>query len=291
MTSSGAAGFYTVEFYKDCKDILTPDGVFSQWLPLHGVSVDDFKMILRSFRAAFPHSSVWYKYTADFCMLLGTLDPLEIDFPRFEQGMKQPRVLEHLGRCDVAEVWDLLDFFCFDGEGIDAAVGPGPLHTDEHPYLEYHVHRATPSMDAAGRLAALAILADGRQRVRPFVVNIPEEDRVWAEAQLERWYRATKELTQAFWLESRSPFGVTKAAYEKAVAANPADMNARFLFDRYLASYLCYAASEYHRKGDLQMAIKCLRQAARLSPDTMSGAKARDLLESFHRGGPGQRRK
>ena len=280
-TSSGAAGFYTVEFYQDCRRILTPDGVFTQWLPVHGISAEDFKMILRSFRAGFPHSSVWYKYTGDFCMLAGTVNPLEIDFQRFERGMDRPQVLKHLGRCNVEEVWDLLDFFCFDGEGIDAAVGSGPLHTDEHPYLEYHAQRVFSTADSPDRLQSLALLTNGRRRVRPFIVNIPESDQISAEAQLERWFQATQELTRAHWLGPQSDFKATAAAYEKAITTNPADKNARLLWNRYLAGTYYGLAQRSLDAGEPRKAVTYLQRAIESSPDTRSGTEARALLDAL----------
>ena len=37
---------YTEEFYRLCRGRVGPDGLVAQWLPLHGLSVEDYKMIL-----------------------------------------------------------------------------------------------------------------------------------------------------------------------------------------------------------------------------------------------------
>ncbi|MHC4591406.1 MAG: fused MFS/spermidine synthase, partial [Planctomycetota bacterium] len=135
--SSGNASFYSVDFYRECKRILTPDGVMCQWLPLHRIPPEDFKMLIRSFQAEFPYTSVWYKHTSDFCSLIGTPRPLAIDFQDLERRVNRPEMRDHLARSNVVDVYDFLDSFCFADDTAERALGEGPLQTDDHPYLEF----------------------------------------------------------------------------------------------------------------------------------------------------------
>ena len=57
IESAGTVVLYTREFFDESKARLTPAGIMLLWLPL-GVSVDDFKMHLRTFRASFKHVRV-----------------------------------------------------------------------------------------------------------------------------------------------------------------------------------------------------------------------------------------
>ncbi len=290
VLTSGAAGFYSVEFYRDCQRLLTPDGIFSQWLPIHQIPHEDFKTILRSFRAGFPYTSIWHKHSSDFCMLTGSLKPQVIDFTQFERRMHEPRVLQHLARSNVYEVWDLLDSFLVSGEGIDRAVGDGPLQTDKHPYIEYHKFRAMQS----DTMRNLALLAAHRERVWPHLTDVPEDRREEVKAQLEKWFEATAELLMAQCLvaDKRSiPIDAYQARFQeiaghylRALELNPDDRNAEFLWKRALAHHHLLLAGFYQDRGQIAEAEEHLRLSAAASPDTYWGAEAKFLLDAWSKG-------
>ena len=54
LVSAGSSNIYTEDFYRLCKKILTPEGIMCQWVPLHRVPVDHYKMIVRTFLNVFP---------------------------------------------------------------------------------------------------------------------------------------------------------------------------------------------------------------------------------------------
>ena len=142
--------------------------------------------------------------------------------------------------------------------------------------------KGTPGSAASpNRLKSLEILSNGREQVRPFVVNIPEEDRLWAEVQLERWFRGTQELSRALWLEPQLDFEATAAAYRNVLTRNPADQNARFLWNRYLARAYHALAQRSLAAGEPDEAVGYLNRAVAASPDTLPGAQAGAMLESF----------
>ena len=289
VLTSGSAGFYAVEFYQDCQRLLTPDGVFSQWLPIHQIPQEDFKTILRSFRAGFPHTSIWHKHSSDYCTLMGSLKPLRIDFQDFERRTRQPAVLAHLARSNVYEVWDLLDAFCLGEDAIDRAVGAGPLQTDRHPYIEYHKFRGMLSDNVEN----LKLLANAREPVLPYLTDVPPDRLEEVKAQLARWFAATQELLRAQYIVADqrrmapATYGETfqraAAAYARAMELNPADVNARFLWKLSLARYNFYLA-RYHFGRNRPLALHYLHRAAEASPDSYWGAEARFVIESQARG-------
>ena len=82
FTSSPAAWYSqtnTTEFYRLCKRALNEDGILCQRLPLNLISEAHFKMALRTFLEVFPHTTLWYKYTPDFIVLIGTSERLKIE--------------------------------------------------------------------------------------------------------------------------------------------------------------------------------------------------------------------
>jgi len=286
--SSGNASFYTVDFYRECKRILMPNGVVCMWLPLHGIPLEDFKMLIRTFQSEFTYASIWYKYTPDFCMLIGTPGPLKIDFQNIEARVNRPEIRAHLARCDVAGVYDLLDSFCFADDAVTRAVGPGLLHTDNHPYIEFHCNRPVPK---GSLLACMDLLGRARERVVPRVVNVPPERRPDVQAQLERWFTATQYLiigeraTMVLRdIGPRNPqyahyFESMRDAFEAILSLNPADKNAQFLWKVNLITHELMMAALSMQAGRRPEALSHLAQAARIAPETPEGGEAKYLYE------------
>ena len=50
---------YTREFYDLVRDRLKDEGIAVQWLPLHGLSEKEFKIIVKTFYDVFPHATLW----------------------------------------------------------------------------------------------------------------------------------------------------------------------------------------------------------------------------------------
>ena len=61
---------YTREMYRLVRSRLSDEGIFCQWVPLHWMSMADFKCVLRTMRTEFPHMSLWY--TGSYVVALGS---------------------------------------------------------------------------------------------------------------------------------------------------------------------------------------------------------------------------
>jgi spermidine synthase len=286
--NSGNAGFYTVDFYEDCKRLLRPGGIVAQWLPLHSMPHADCRMLIRSFQRAFPHTSVWYKHTSDFCTLVGTAGPLSIDFADLERRVAVPAVRDHLARSSVVDVYDLLDSFCGADSRLGRTIGPGPLHTDDHPYVEFHCNRPFDVRDMAGNVMLMAEL---REPVWPRLVNVPPERRSGARAELQKWYAGTEALIEAQWRAALRDFMSPgepdymplvlemDAFFRRAEQLNPADENARYLHRRALAFHELTLGRSLLAAGRAGEAAQHLRAAAATGGDDVyAAAEARLLL-------------
>ena len=64
---------YTEEFYQLCRQRLKKEGFIAQWIPLHGLAVADYEMLLRTFGAVFPHATLWL--TDKYSIVLGANQP------------------------------------------------------------------------------------------------------------------------------------------------------------------------------------------------------------------------
>ena len=126
---------YTEEFYQLCQKRLKQGGIVAQWLPLHGLSVEDYKMILRTFRAVYAHATLWL--TRDYSILLGTPGPLRIDFEVLRQQLKKEGIGADLREVDLGDPVSFLSAFALGEEAIGRFVGAGHTNTDDRPHISF----------------------------------------------------------------------------------------------------------------------------------------------------------
>lgn len=136
--TTGSSALYSYEHFKACRERLKPNGVVSCWLPLD-LRPEDFRLILRSFQAAMPHSSLWFVNNCvnKHAVLLATLEPMKLDFGRIKAVAERPDIAKDLEEINVYSVYDFLDCLIVGEEDLKKLAGQGPLHTDDKPYLEF----------------------------------------------------------------------------------------------------------------------------------------------------------
>ena len=138
----GLATLFTPEYYGTVRGRLTPGGIVLQWIQGYGLAPEDFTMVVRTFRRAFPHTTVWHTSGGDF-MLVGSPEPLRLDVERARRRVQASPGLQAdftlLGLGGPAAL--LADFLL--GERDTARVaGGGPLNTDDLLPLEYSAPRS-----------------------------------------------------------------------------------------------------------------------------------------------------
>ena len=124
---------YTEEFYRLCKQRLKPGGIIAPWLPLHGLTEQDYKTIVRTFLTVFPHTSVWL--TPGYSVMLGTASPLAIDYGRLQRGIRSERVRASLDEVELGDAASYLAALALEEEGVARYVGPGAINTDNLPLI------------------------------------------------------------------------------------------------------------------------------------------------------------
>jgi spermidine synthase len=163
---AGNASLYSREFYRLCKSRLGPGGLVSQWAPLNGMTLQEFKTILRTFSEEFPHASLWFVQPTSYlastnAILLGGQERLAIDTDRLRAACARPTMARALAEEGVLDPIQLLDGFIMEGETLKRFAGQDvPLNTDDRPVLEYG-----PVVNQHEQV--LAALAPVRGSVRP----------------------------------------------------------------------------------------------------------------------------
>jgi spermidine synthase len=135
---------YTEEFYCLVRDRLAEDGVFVEWLPKHGLRTAEFKIIVRTFQAVFPHASLWFTHGMDdqgqfvsYGVLVGTRQPLKIDVARLRDRLNVESVRQDLEPFGLHTPAGFLDGFLCAEDTLRNWVGDGPINTDDLPYTHY----------------------------------------------------------------------------------------------------------------------------------------------------------
>jgi spermidine synthase len=181
---------YTVDYFRLMRERLTADGLAAAWVPANGIDESDLKTLLRSFRAVFPHTSVWFMNTlaTDFLIVVGTQGELDIDLDQLRRRMLAPGVKEDLEAVGLADPCRLVYTFLAGEEILTAYLGSGPLNTDDRPVLSYTTYGAGFRATIAGNLVHLLAC---RQDVARFV-KLPADSAPWATMML-RHYVASNE--------------------------------------------------------------------------------------------------
>jgi spermidine synthase len=220
--SNGSSALYTVDHFRQCREHLAPGGLFSCWVPLD-LRPSEMRMILRSFLEVFPHASFWI---ASNCVnkngvIMGTREPLRIDFQRVKALCERPALREDLRAIAIENVLDLLDCHMLDAGALRAFVDDAPLNSDDHPRLEFSCARKLPwRLRLRTDLAALTL---HRASVLPKVVHFadPEKDR----AGLERRFKATTHIFRAQIAQLALQPKLRRAEMDAARKVNPGEIH------------------------------------------------------------------
>ena len=227
LVSAGSSNIYTADFYRLCRRILSEDGIMCQWVPLHRLPESHYKMIVRTFIEVFPHTTLWYKYTPDFVILIGTPEPLRIDYKNFTARAQIASIREGLAADDL-DGMSLLDSFMMGPEAVRQYAGPGSIHTDNRPRLEFF-----RGVDLVGTtMQNVKGMSEYRERVLPYLENYGvtlAEKRIVRE-QLDTYFRATQRLIRGQIAYASGQYQNAATLMNDAVEINPVDETIRYNF-------------------------------------------------------------
>ena len=226
-TSADSWVLYTRDFYQLCKERLTRDGIMAQWLPLHGLSVTDYKTILRTFQSVFPHATLWL--TNDYALIIGSVQEIQLNLDLLEKKLLSEKVQKSLESVDLGDPFSLLSCFLMDEKTLDNYVGAGPLNTDDHPHISFL--RSLGFKKPGWRI--LEDLGAHRMRVFPFIRGIEERSRDAVKRRMEAYFQSREFVLQADILRMQRRGPAAFQAYSKALKLNPEDLTAAFFVRQY----------------------------------------------------------
>jgi len=229
--TTGSSALYTYDHFKQCSEKLRPGGMLSCWVPLD-LQPEDLKLVIRSFQAVMPNSSLWLCNNSlnKHALLLGTPLELQIDFQRVKELVERPDISCDLAVINIHSIYDILDCFVVDNAGLRKIAGDGPLNTDDKPKLEFG---ATIKRDLDSCLMnALRQICNNHSPISPYLVNLgnaTENQKV--QQTLQRYFTGT---SHALWglvgiLEGDPD--IMESEFKMALAANPQDKDVQSCLD------------------------------------------------------------
>ena len=257
LLSSKGSNLYSADFYRWCKRILTEDGIICQWIPLRQLPEPYLKIVVRTFIEVFPNTTIWYKYTPDFAVLVGTSERLKINYRRFMERTQIPRVQEALMVDDLNGI-SLLDSFMMSEKVVRAYAGDATIHTDNHPRLEFFQPRALVNTTHKN----IEALAKYRERSTPYLVNYGQtmNDKIAVRKEVDLYFDATQKLIEGQIEYAQGEYEKAVGILNQAVAINPHDNIIR----SNLGNAVGLANKDY--QAELKETEKALKQAIQSNP-------------------------
>jgi len=279
---AGLANLYTLEFFQTVRDRLEEGGLFIQWIHSYRMDWPTLALVGRTFARAFPRNVLMASLVgAGDYFLVGFKNSPGLDLAVARANLKyaqkskimklsDPRLLYHLL---VTE--DLADMF-----------GPGPLHTDDRPRLEYaaprQLHRQDSSIEEEmarrGRLssrsqAVLAETADPDSLIdlAEFAASVyspsfPPLDLTGADQQQQsRYYRVVEDYCAGVLVQD---YGVLADHWARSLCVHrQIDQITKHLesWPQDAAAYHDLGLA-YAQKGDLDAAVQAFETSLALDP-------------------------
>ena len=230
--TTGSSAIYTFDHFKQCRERLRDGGVLSCWIPLD-LRPEDFAIIIRSFQAAMPYSSLWMVNNClnKHAVLMGTLLPMQIDFQRIKELVDRPDIAADLSEMNIHSVYDFLDCFVVSQEGLRKIGGDGPLNTDDRPFLEFG---ASIKRDTDG--CWMAVFGQICQNHYPAYQSVVNRGPTEQEAQqvrvlLEQYFKGTHHALIGLLAILQGDPDVMTREFEMALKANPLDRDVQSCLD------------------------------------------------------------
>ncbi len=132
---SGLANLYSLDFFQLVRNRLDENGIFAQWIQSYEIDRDTFDLVGRTFRKVFPQGVLVKLGPGDY-LLMGFAGPKCLDWKIAGKN------IEYARRSDNAAIADYRFLaWLVVTEDLGEFFQEGPLHTDNHPRLEFAAPR------------------------------------------------------------------------------------------------------------------------------------------------------
>ncbi|MBI2861572.1 MAG: fused MFS/spermidine synthase [Chloroflexi bacterium] len=268
----GVANLFTKEQFELYKSRLAEGGIVVQWVQLYSQSPNDFRMVVNTFRSVFPHTIMWSDFFGSDVLLIGSEQPIQLDYGRLLELMAQPQIKADMARTYFDDPLTLLSYFVMDEAGMERFARDAPLHTDDHPRLEFssphHLYEETTSANVRAFMQyqsdVIPILTDlpldgqsepeVRDNLRRQLQPYAESRRLGLQGEIQAWQRNLMGASDLL---------------EESLRAQPQNRRAAL----FLGEVQYVLAKNYFDLGLYEMAIPRYQRAVELRPDLLAARR------------------
>lgn len=252
----GIGNLFSLDFYKLAAQRLAPKGIVCQWIHAYGLFPEDLKMVVKTFRAVFPHTTIWNTIRGDL-VLIGSKDPRTLDSVRLQASYDAiPGLREDLTKLGIQSPLALLADFALGEEDTARYSRFALLNTDDLPFLEFS---APDSLYADTVELNWRVLKSFEQRPSFPIVGLPEG--ALTSPGLHR------DLGLALWAKDRMEDALSQ--FEEALRGNPRDVVS-----------LLHRGRIHFRQGAVFLAEADWKAALRVDPNL---AEAHEALAQLYK--------
>ena len=134
---SGVASLFTQEFFALAKRRLKPRGLMVQWVHGYGLAPGDLKMVVKTFRTAFPATTVWNTTGGDY-LLLGRESFVPVDLQALERKFASvPGLRDDLDQIGFRSASSILADLILNEDDAERYSSGTSINTDDRLPLEF----------------------------------------------------------------------------------------------------------------------------------------------------------
>jgi len=246
---AGMANLFTREFFESAQARLRSGGLMCQWVHAYAMSSMDFKTVVRTFQAVFPHATLWEAAFSGDYLLIGSARELNINPRTLADRLEDERLSADVRKMRTNSPAALMSRLIMTEAAIPEYVAGAPLNTDGNALLEYSAPRAVLWYPAAETLAALYAHRQNPLDVLQFEHSAPPPPAMARE--LQERFAARSDVLDGFVSYSRGAAKEAMVHLERALVRSPQDYDAANLL-----------AKLYYRIGNRFRDAKRLDEAA-----------------------------
>ena len=271
---SGNHVLFSKEYFLACKNILTSPGIMAIAVPLSGLSIEDFKIILRTFFDAFPITSVWYNNNSlnRHLLLVGKKKlSNEININQLQNYINCSQIKDDLSYSGLDNIYETLDCFIMGHEELNKLTLGVRINSKNKPIIEFSSLNAVKDPEIFNRI--LQLVKSYRESVYPYITNIDTfiEKTKPVRVILENYFKSSGRVLDALGAQLSGDEKKTLTFYQQALIINRGDYASKTFLNNYYNPYLSTApktpveltenANIYFQKTDFESAIGLLEQA------------------------------
>jgi spermidine synthase len=262
-----AVNTYTLEYFRIARSRLSEQGIFSSWIPLFNISGENFRIMVKTLHAVFPHIMIWYvpNDRNKHALLIGMKRKLTIDYGILRKELDKEHIRSSLAVVGAASPSTILNGLAADETTLGPLVEASRINSDNHPFLPYMIPRQKLKGEQT-MAPCLELLIRAAVPVAPYVHNADEPDSL--RALLERRRRSREHAMRGIAAHYDKKIYDPVPHYRAALELAPDDPAILKLLKEAQFNFLFATGNVFSRMGHLDTAAMAFREAIRVNDES-----------------------